>query len=189
MRSDMKYDIVVFGATSFVGQLVCEYLTERERDGGDDSREVCWAMAGRSRERLEALRLRLSALPSPTGGASERALIVADAHDEGSLRALCAQAKVVLSTVGPYALYGELLIKACVEAGVDYCDLTGEVQWMHTMIQRYRADAESSGARIVHCCGFDSIPSDLGVYYLQAVTHKRFGKYAEHIRYRLKRAR
>ena len=104
-------------------------------------------------------------------------LIVADAADEAALRELASKARVVISTVGPYAVHGEPLVKVCAESGTDYCDLTGEVQWIRRMIERYEKTAASTGARIVHCCGFDSIPSDLGVHFLQ---HKALVRFAEY---------
>ena len=151
------YDLLVFGATSFVGQILTQYLYDTHGVGGD----VSWAIAGRSQSKLETLRNQLGS------GAADLPLLVADATDEPALQALCMRTRVIISTVGPYALYGEPLIKACVETGTDYCDLTGEVQWIGKMVSRYEAAAKESGARIVHCCGFDSIPSDMGVWFLQ----------------------
>ena len=173
------FDVVVFGATSFVGQLICRYLVEDVLA----ERPLQWAMAGRSEEKLKATREALGET------AQQTPLIIADARDDEALRALCAQTRVVLSTVGPYALYGEPLLKACVEAGVDYCDLTGEVQWMRAMLERYEVVAQASGARVVHCCGFDSIPSDMGLYYLQREAKALLGAYCERVTYRLKAAR
>jgi short subunit dehydrogenase-like uncharacterized protein len=116
-------------------------------------------------------------------------LLVADAKEEKSMAVMCAQARVVVSTVGPYALYGEPLIKVCSELGTDYCDLTGEPQWIRRMLDRYEASAKASGARIVHCCGFDSIPSDLGVHFLQKHALQRFGRYCTHIKMRVRNMR
>jgi short subunit dehydrogenase-like uncharacterized protein len=158
-------DVIVFGATSFVGQILTRYLFE---EFGVD-RELSWAAAGRSLPKLEELRKSLGR------GSSRLELLQADAGDEASLRKLCQRARVVVSTVGPYALYGEPLVRVCAETGTDYCDLTGEVQWMRRMIQHYEATAKSSGARIVHNCGFDSIPSDLGVHFVQRHSQERFG--------------
>jgi short subunit dehydrogenase-like uncharacterized protein len=172
------YDIAVFGATSFVGKLLCQSLASQPGASG-----LKWALAGRSREKLEAFR---GSLGLEAGGLP---LLIADAADDRSLSALCAQARVVISTVGPYALYGEPLIKACTESGTDYCDLTGEVQWIRRMLDRYEPAAKASGARIVHCCGFDSIPSDLGVYFLQKHALERFGRYCTHIKMRVKAMR
>ncbi|HSQ69214.1 MAG TPA: saccharopine dehydrogenase NADP-binding domain-containing protein [Steroidobacteraceae bacterium] len=173
------HDVVVFGATSFVGQILCHYLFEQFGVDGSPS----WAMAGRSIDKLESVRSSLGR------GAARLPLLVADAADEDSLRQLCAGARVVVSTVGPYALYGEPLVKVCAETGTDYCDLTGEVQWIRRMIRSYEPRAKKSGARIVHCCGFDSIPSDLGVYFLQQASRERFGKPCTTVKMRVRSAK
>lgn len=169
--ADARYDIVIFGATSFVGQLTCAYLA---REYGN---QINWAMAGRSQDKLEAVRADINAPDVP--------LIVADANDPASLDALCRQTRVVVSTVGPYALYGEPMVAACVKAGIDYCDLTGETQWIRRMLRKYAESARETGARIVHCCGFDSLPSDLGVHFLQAEARQRFGAPCERVRMRV----
>ena len=114
-------------------------------------------------------------------------IIVADAADEAQLRALCAQTRVVVSTVGPYALYGEPLVRVCAETGTDYCDLTGETQWIKRMIDRYEPAARQSGARIVHCCGFDSVPSDMGVFFPQQQARQRWDVPAAQVKMRVKR--
>jgi short subunit dehydrogenase-like uncharacterized protein len=170
------HDLVVFGATSFVGQILARYLYEEFGLRG----RLRWAIAGRSTSKLEELRRSLGP------GAARLPIIVADAADEVALGAMCAGTQVVASTVGPYALYGEPLIKACVEAGTDYCDLTGEPQWIRRMLQKYEAAARKSGARIVHCCGFDSIPSDLGVHFLQREARARFGQPCNRVKLRVK---
>ena len=174
-----QHQVVVFGATSFVGQILCRYLLERH--GVDGS--LRWAMAGRSETKLRQLQTQLGA------GAERIPLIVVDAADEAGLRALCTGTRVVVSTVGPYALYGSPLVKVCAETGTDYCDLTGEVQWIHRMIEAHEATAKRTGARIVHCCGFDSIPSDLGVHFLQQQTQARYGTPATRIKLRVKAMR
>ncbi len=153
--SHRPYDLVILGATGFTGQLVGQYLMSRYGVGGD----LHWAIAGRSQTKLEELKQRL--------GSPELPIIVADNHDRASLDALCEQTHVVCSTVGPYALHGDAVVAACVASGTDYCDLTGEVPWMARMLDRYSEEAVKSGARIVHCCGFDSVPSDMGVAFLQ----------------------
>jgi len=164
MTSD-KFDIIVFGATSFVGEILCKYMVA-EYGVGD---EIRWAAAGRSLEKLDALKTTLG--PS----AKNLELIVADAASEHSLREMAERADVIISTVGPYALYGEPLVKVCAETGTDYCDLTGEVQWSRLMGEKYGDTAKKSGARIVHSCGFDSIPSDLGVHFLQNQAQAKYG--------------
>ena len=174
-----EFDITVFGATSFVGRLVCEYLAQRYGCAG----QVRWALAGRSRERLEAVRESLG------DDAKQLELVVADAADTGAMRELCARTRVVVSTVGPYALYGDPLIDAVVATGTDYCDLTGEPQWVRRMIRRHESAARESGARIVHCCGFDAIPSDLGTWFLQQHARERFGEPCSSIRMRVKAMR
>ena len=161
--ADRTYDVVVFGATSFVGQILCRYLVGRHgNDGG-----LRWAIAGRNADKL-------ASVAEATGADVPR--IVADAASRGALDELARSSLVVVSTVGPYALYGSELVGAVVEAGGDYCDLTGEVQWMRRMIDAHQMRAEETGARIVHACGFDSIPSDLGVWYTQQRAVERFGE-------------
>ncbi|RAR62471.1 short subunit dehydrogenase-like uncharacterized protein [Paraburkholderia unamae] len=175
--STLRYDIVVFGASSFVGQILTRYLAEYFLAQGETLR---WAIAGRSEAKLNDVKRSL--------GAEWQSLpvIVADAASEMQLRALCEQTRVVVSTVGPYALYGEPLIKVCVESGTDYCDLTGETQWIKRMIEQYESTAQRTGARIVHCCGFDSVPSDMGVQFLQQHAMRQFGAPATHVKMRVK---
>jgi short subunit dehydrogenase-like uncharacterized protein len=145
---DRPYDVVLFGATGFTGALTAEYLAAHA--------PAKWALAGRDPARLEALRDRLS-LDVP--------LLRADVTDPGSLREVASSARVVITTVGPYLTYGEPLVAACAEAGTDYVDLTGESEFVDRMYLKYHARAMETGARIVHACGFDSIPHDLGVYF------------------------
>ncbi len=172
-------DVVVFGATSFVGQILTRYLFD---EFGLDGK-LRWAAAGRSLAKLEGVRKSLGR------GGGKLVLLQADAADEPSLQQLCKGARVVVSTVGPYALYGESLVRACAETGTDYCDLTGEVQWMRRMIHKYEKVAQASGARIVHNCGFDSIPSDLGVHYLQQQARERFGEPCTTVKMRVRSMR
>ncbi len=174
-----SYDLVAFGATSFVGQILAGYLLEEFGAHG----KLKWAAAGRSTAKLEELRRSLG--PK----AATLPLLVADAGDEAALRKMCAQTRVVASTVGPYALFGEPLVRVCAETGTDYCDLTGEPQWILRMVDRYQDTAYASGARIVHCCGFDSIPSDLGVYFLQQESRRRFGRPCSRVKMRVKAMR
>jgi short subunit dehydrogenase-like uncharacterized protein len=179
-----SYDVVVFGATSFVGQILCRYLLQEfgtaTRPG---ARRLTWAMAGRSRTKLDEL------ISSLGAHAKNIPVIVADAADETALAALCQQTRVVISTVGPYALFGEPLVKACATLGTDYCDLSGEVPWMARMIPKYSSAAKVSGARIVHCCGFDSIPSDMGVWFLQQQSLLHYGEPCTDIKMRVKAIR
>ena len=178
-QNTSPYDIVVYGATSFVGQLLCRYLCNMY--GADQG--VRWALAGRSLSKLEALRKGLGE------AAAKLDLIPVDAADEAGLRRMCCRTRTIVSTVGPYALYGEPLIKVCAELGTDYCDLTGEVQWIRRMIDRYGAKARHSGARIVNCCGFDSIPSDLGVWFLQREFQSAFGRVCPRVKLRVRAMR
>ncbi len=172
-NGNREFDVVLFGATGFTGKLVAEYLLNKYGVDG----ELRWAMAGRSLGKLEQVRdeLQNSSIP----------LLTADSDDESSLDDLAGKAKVICTTVGPYALYGSKLVAACVNAGTHYCDLTGETQWMRRMIDAHQEEAEASGARIVHTCGFDSIPSDLGVLFLQDAMMDTHSTPACHIKYRV----
>lgn len=165
MTDAKHYDIVIWGASGFTGRLVAEYLLNNYPDG-----KLSWAMAGRNAEKLEAIREEIGDSQGTTP------IIIADSKDEASLHAMVEQTKVVISTVGPFAWHGSELVKVCAEAGVGYCDLTGEAQWIHRMLRANEETAKSSGARIVHCCGFDSIPSDIGVHFLQSEAVKAFGE-------------
>jgi short subunit dehydrogenase-like uncharacterized protein len=162
--SSSKFDIIVYGATGFTGQLVAEYLAEHYR--GD--RNLKWAMAGRSLDKLASVR-------DAIGAPADIALIVADAGNPASLKAMADQTRLVLSTVGPYQLYGSDLVAACAASGADYLDLCGEPVWMRQMIDAHEAAAKSSGARIVFSCGFDSLPFELGVFFAQETAKKTLG--------------
>ncbi len=174
-----KFDLIVFGATSFVGQLLTRYLFERHGVG----RDLNWAIAGRSAAKLSEVRGHLGI------DAAKLPILLANSDDEASLKALCEQTRVVVSTVGPYSLYGSTLVKVCAESGTDYCDLTGEAPWIARMISLYEDTAKQTGARIVHCSGFDSIPSDLGTYYLQQQAKAKFGSYCQQVKMRVKAMR
>jgi len=169
-----EFDLIVYGAASFVGQILSRYLFEQYGCGDG----LKWAIAGRNQAKLDAVKKEL--------GATELTTIIADAADKPALADMAANTKVVVSTVGPYALYGSDLVAACVENGTDYCDLTGETQWMRKMIDQHQAAAEKSGARIVHNCGFDSIPSDLGVWFTQNQAQAQFGEPCTQIKMRVK---
>jgi short subunit dehydrogenase-like uncharacterized protein len=150
------YDLVLFGATGFTGKLTAEYLAAR-------APATCrWALAGRDRGKLEEVRRRLS---TSDPRLSDLPLLHADVTEPDSLRAVAASARVVITTVGPYVHFGEPLVAACAEAGTDYVDLTGEPEFVNRMFLRYHDKARESGARIVHACGYDSIPHDLGTYF------------------------
>jgi short subunit dehydrogenase-like uncharacterized protein len=163
-----SFDVVLWGATGFTGQLVAEYLARRYGVG----RGLCWALGGRSKDKLERVR---SALEAVDPRARELPLVLGDGTDRASLDRLAVDASVVCSTVGPYALHGRELVAACVEAGTDYCDLTGEPQFVRAMIDAHHERAAATGARIVHCCGYDSIPSDLGTLMLQESAQNKHG--------------
>ncbi|SOB79393.1 Uncharacterized conserved protein [Sphingomonas guangdongensis] len=165
-----EFDIIVYGATGYTGRLVAEYLGSRNHG-------VRWAMSGRSQAKLEQVRDEL--------GLPDQPIVVADADNPESLRALCEQTTVVLSTVGPYQLYGGPLVAACAAKGTGYVDLCGEPAWMRQMIDAYEADAKASGARIVFSCGFDSIPFDLGVWTVQNAARARFGRPAPRVKGRV----
>ncbi|MFF9328931.1 saccharopine dehydrogenase family protein [Streptomyces sp. NPDC014776] len=151
-RTDRPYDLVLFGATGFVGTLTAEYLAAHAPD------DLRWAIAGRDTTRLERLR---EGLP----GGERIGVLRADVADASSLRALAEHARVVANTVGPYIRYGEQVVAACADTGADYLDLTGEPEFVDLMYVRHDARARETGARLVHACGFDSVPHDLGVLF------------------------
>jgi short subunit dehydrogenase-like uncharacterized protein len=174
--SDTEFDIIVYGATGYTGRLVAEYL-DQHYGSRDDAPK--WAMAGRSQEKLEAVRDEIGA---PAG----TPLVVANADDPADLEAMCARTKVVLTTVGPYQLYGDKLVAACVKTGTDYADLCGEPAWMAEKIAEHNEAAKASGARICFSSGFDSIPFDLGVLMTQKAAKERFGAPSSKIRGRVR---
>ena len=177
MSDKREYDVVIWGASGFTGRLVAEYYLNTYGLDGD----LKWAMAGRNEAKLKEVRSEL--------GNEGVTILVADSHDEASLADLVSKTRVICTTVGPYALYGDKLVAACVAAGTDYCDLAGETQWIRRMIDQHHEAAQKTGARIVHCCGFDSIPSDMGVYFLQKNAKEKQGEYAQHVKMRLKSAK
>ncbi len=178
-----KLDLVIFGASSFVGSILARYIA---RQYGMDG-ELKWAIAGRSEPKLQKVRGSLAEFLGPDAGKLE--IILADASDPDDLNELCSRTRVVVSTVGPYALYGESLIEACVENGTDYCDLTGEPQWIRRMLDKYEEKAKDNKARIVHCCGFDSIPSDMGVWHQQQLAQEKTGSALYKVEMRVKAAK
>lgn len=174
--SAQEFDVVVYGATGFTGRLVAEYLLRTYGAEG----EVRWAMAGRDLKKLKQVGAEI-------GAPLDFPLIAASAADAGALDALAHRTRVVITTVGPYQRYGESLLAACVRAGTDYVDLCGEPNWMAAMIAKYDSSAKQSGARIVFSCGFDSIPFDGGVHFLQQEMKQRFGQPARDVRARVRR--
>jgi short subunit dehydrogenase-like uncharacterized protein len=175
LRMKRDFDVIVFGATGFTGGLVAEYLNTTYGVG----EEVAWAMAGRNLDKLAEVRREIGAPPT-------LALLTADASDPTAMAALVRQASVVITTVGPYQRHGQALVEACAQAGTDYVDLCGEPGWMAHMIPRLTAPAQASGARIVFSCGFDSIPFDLGVVFLQDEARRRFGAPLTQVRGRVR---
>jgi short subunit dehydrogenase-like uncharacterized protein len=164
MKSSSKFDIVVYGATGFTGQLVAEYLAAHYTGKGAPK----WAMAGRSLDKLASVR-------DAIGAPADTPLIVADASDVASLEAMVGQTKSVITTVGPYQHYGSELVALCAATGTDYLDLCGEPVWMRQMIDAHEATAKNTGARILFSCGYDSIPFELGVYFCEETAKKTLG--------------
>ena len=162
------YDIIIWGASGFTGRLVVDYIYKNQNNSN-----LTWAVAGRNESKIKEI---LDGKNVP--------ILIADSHDKESLVDLVKKTKVILTTVGPYARYGSELVEACAENGTHYCDLTGEVHWMRHMITKYQNTAKESGAKIVHTCGFDSIPSDIGVYFLQKNMRELYGVNAKQIKYR-----
>lgn len=173
--SDREFDVIVWGATGYTGRLVAAHLLKTYGVG----RELAWAIAGRSAGKLAEVATGIGAPPNLPR-------IIADAADPKSLNDMVRRAAVVITTVGPYQLYGSPLVAACAAAGTDYVDLTGESNWIAAMIASHEAEAKASGARIVFSCGFDSIPFDVGVYFVQETAKQRFGSYAPRVRGRVR---
>lgn len=176
MNNEREFDVVIYGATGFTGKLVAEYFHAQYKDNN----QVKWAIAGRNAEKLDDIKASL--------GISENvSTIVADGGDADALDALTKRTQVVLTTVGPYQLYGEPLLKACVDNGTGYTDLCGEPAWMHQMIGKYQTKAKETGANIVFSCGFDSVPFDLGVFYLQQHAHAKTGQPIDYVKGRVRK--
>ena len=173
--SEREFDVIVFGASGYTGKLVAEYMGKEY--GNDES--ISWAIAGRNKDKLSSVKKDLNL--------NERVSIIeVDSTNKDSLDSMTSSAKCILTTVGPYQLYGSSLVQSCSENGTDYVDLTGEPGWMYEMINAHQDTAKKSGARIVFSCGFDSIPFDLGVYFVQQAAQEKYGKPAKHVRGRVK---
>ena len=173
--SEREFDVIVFGASGYTGKLVAEYMGKEY--GNDES--IRWAIAGRNKDKLSSVKKDLNL--------DERVSIIeVDSTNKDSLDSMTSSAKCILTTVGPYQLYGSSLVQSCSENGTDYVDLTGEPGWMYEMINAHQDTAKNSGARIVFSCGFDSIPFDLGVYFVQQAAQEKYGKPAKHVRGRVK---
>ena len=178
--SEREFEVVVWGATGFTGRLVVEHLSQHFSYSSPSLR---WALGGRDRTKLERV---AGELNSP---AELPPILVGDSFDRPRLDEIARRTSVICSTVGPYARYGSALVAACVEHGTHYCDLSGEIQWMREMIDRHEAQARQTGARIVHCCGFDSIPSDLGCYFLQQYVRAEHDVVCRQIKMRVRKMR
>ena len=173
--SEREFDVIVFGASGYTGKLVAEYMGKEY--GNDES--IRWAIAGRNKDKLSSVKKDLNL--------NERVSIIeVNSTNKDSLDSMTSSAKCILTTVGPYQLYGSSLVQSCSENGTDYVDLTGEPGWMYEMINAHQDTAKKSGARIVFSCGFDSIPFDLGVYFVQQAAQEKYGKPAKHVRGRVK---
>jgi short subunit dehydrogenase-like uncharacterized protein len=173
-RGARRFDVVLWGATGFTGALVAEYIAKHYGGG-----KLKWAIAGRNKSKLERVREGLAAIDANAGSLP---ILLGDSGDRSSLDKLARETRVLVSTVGPYALFGAELVAACVDAGTDYCDLTGEAQFIRRMIDAHHERAIETGSRIVHCCGFDSIPSDLGTLMVQTAMRERYGHPAREVR-------
>ena len=173
MNQSREFDIIVWGASGFTGRLVALYLFVKYGINGD----LKWAMGGRNLKKLEKVRDKIANKNVP--------LVIADSNDKVSLFNMVNRTKVICSTVGPYAKYGSNLVEACVKSHIHYCDLAGEVQWIYKMINSYHDEAKINGSKIVHACGFDSIPSDMGVYFIQKEVKSRTGFVAQKIKMRV----
>ena len=176
MMEDRKYDIVVWGATGFTGNYVAKYLASYS-----SKEDIRWAIAGRDINKLKQLTEKL--------GHNNIPMIQADINDVKSMNAMAASTKVICSTAGPFALLGTPVIEACIHEKTNYCDITGESHWVKKIIEKYHDQAQEAGLKIVHCCGFDSIPSDMGVYKLQKECFQRFGEYCHTIKMRVRVAK
>ena len=167
-----KFDIIIWGATSFTGKLVAEYIFKKY-----GSSKIKWAIAGRNLKKLEKIRYQVADENIP--------IFIADSFDKESLSKFVKKTKVVCSTVGPYSLYGTKLVKLCVENNTNYCDITGEAHWIRSLIDRFHEEAKSKKIKIINSCGFDSIPSDMGVYFIQNEIKKIYNNYAKSVKMRV----
>ena len=173
MKKTREFDVIIWGASGFTGRLVASYIFKKY----GSNKDLKWAMAGRNLEKLKLVRSEV---------ANENvSLLLADSNDQVSLNDLTKRTSVICTTVGPYAKYGSKLVQACVENQTHYCDLAGEVQWIRKVIDKHHESAKSNGTKIVNCCGFDSIPSDMGVYFIQNDARNKGIKIAKHIEMRV----
>ena len=173
MNKLREFDIIIWGASGFTGRLVTLYLFNKY----GINRDLKWAMGGRDLIKLKRVRDEVADSNVP--------LVIADSNDKVSLLNMVKRTKVICTTVGPYAKYGSKLVEACIKSHIHYCDLSGEVQWMYKMINRHHELAKVNGSKIVHSCGFDSIPSDMGVYFIQREAKAKRGSKAQEIKMRV----
>ena len=173
MNKSREFDIIIWGASGFTGRLVAGYIFSKYGTNGD----LKWAMAGRNLAKLELVRSKVADKTVP--------IVVADSNDDESLKEMVKRAKVICTTVGPYAKYGSKLVSVCIENQTHYCDLAGEVQWIRRMIDKHHESAVANQTKIVNCCGFDSIPSDMGVYFIQKISKDKKGQIAKQIQMRV----
>ena len=173
MNKSREFDIIIWGASGFTGRLVAGYIFSKY----GTNRDLKWAMAGRNLAKLELVRSKVADKTVP--------LVVADSNDDESLKEMVKRAKVICTTVGPYAKYGSKLVSVCIENKTHYCDLAGEVQWIRRMIDKHHESAAANQTKIVNCCGFDSIPSDMGVYFIQKISKAKKGQIAKQIQMRV----
>jgi len=173
MNQSREFDIIVWGASGFTGRLVALYLFDKYGASGN----LKWAMGGRDLKKLEKVRDEVAN--------KNVSLVIADSNDKVSLLNMANRTKVICTTVGPYAKYGSNLVEACIKSHIHYCDLAGEVQWMYKMINSHHEEAKINGSKIVHACGFDSIPSDMGVYFIQREVKAKRGVIAQKIKMRV----
>ena len=174
MNDVKNFDFVIYGATGFTGKLVVEYALKQYLNN-----DISWAIAGRNLKKLEDLKSKLN-IPNDIG------IIEVDSDDQSSIDNLVQQTRCVLTTVGPYQLYGDKIVRTCISSGTDYVDLCGEPGWMHKIISECSDDAKKSGARVIFSCGFDSIPFDLGVLFVQEEVMSQLNKYAPSVRGRVR---
>jgi short subunit dehydrogenase-like uncharacterized protein len=172
MKNKRDFDLIIWGATGFTGNLVCDYINKNYNE-----RELRWAIAGRNKKKILKLQQKLKIDDSRT--------IIADSSDKDSLVKMVKKSRVVCTTVGPYAKYGTNLVEACIEGETNYCDITGETQWIRRIIDRFHTKAKEKNIKIINSCGFDSIPSDMGVFYSQKIILEKTGKYASTINMRV----
>ena len=172
MSNTRELDLIIWGATGFTGQLVSEYISKQYTNS-----TLKWGIAGRNKEKVLSVAKRLNI--------DEERIFIADSNNIDTLKKLTSKTKVICTTVGPYAKYGSNLVEACVDTNTNYCDITGETQWIRKMIDKYHLKAKENKVKIINSCGFDSIPSDMGVFYSQKKLFEKTGKYASKINMRV----